>query len=125
MDAFTLQQLAKLYETRHSINAEQIKNIRQSLGVTQIIFAKLLNRGVASLKRYEGGTSLPDPALISILKLLKDDPSSIKKLYKQNKLAFDITEQKLLEERFEKLFPMHDLTETSIKMLQIVYKGEL
>jgi transcriptional regulator with XRE-family HTH domain len=107
---------------KHRINAEVIRNIRLSLGVTQTLFAKLLNRGIASLKRYEGGVSLPDSALISIFKLLVENPAYILQLYEQNKESFTENERQLLEAKFKELFPDQELSGTSKQLLKLMFR---
>ncbi|MFZ3589713.1 hypothetical protein ACOI1C_10620 [Bacillus sp. DJP31] len=40
--------------------ADQIKNIRNQYGLTQDLFAKIMNWGIATSKRYETKKSTPD-----------------------------------------------------------------
>jgi|TARA_R100001530_G_C4309481_1_gene152639 DNA-binding transcriptional regulator YiaG len=41
--------------------AQQIKDLRTSLGVSQDKFAEQLNVGVASVRRWESGSTIPLP----------------------------------------------------------------
>ena len=45
-----------------ALEPAKIKDLRLSLGLSQDRFAELLNVGVASIRRWEAGTSQPIPA---------------------------------------------------------------
>lgn len=121
LDSQTLKQLSKLYETKHSINPEMIKEIRHSYGFTQQIFAKILHWGIASVKRYETGASVPDATHINILKMLKHDSSTIQRFYDQAREGFSEDERNMIEGKFREIFTSDDLERTSFELIHLNY----
>ncbi|MHB1166989.1 MAG: type II TA system antitoxin MqsA family protein [Carboxydocellales bacterium] len=81
----TLEQLSQLYQSKHSFTCEDVKKIRKITGLTQSQFARVLNMGEATIKRYESGASLPDATQLGILKMLKNNPGFIVRFYEENK----------------------------------------
>ncbi|CAH0346442.1 type II TA system antitoxin MqsA family protein [Bacillus sp. CECT 9360] len=116
----TLQQLSKLYQSKHSFTVEDIKKIRKSTGLTQSQFAKVLNMGEATIKRYESGTSLPDGTQLGILKMLKSNPSLIIKFFEENKEGLSTAEQQLIEEKLKSL-ASDNLEKSSYEILRLLY----
>lgn len=84
----TLKTLSNLYQEKHNISPETIKAARKSTGLTQDLYAKALNMGIATVKRYEVGTSVPSKTQIGIIKMLIKDPLLINKFIEENKDNF-------------------------------------
>lgn len=84
----TLKELSSLYQKKHNISPEIIKEARKNTGLTQDLYAKALNMGIATVKRYEVGTSVPSKTQIGIIKMLINDPSLINKFIEENKDSF-------------------------------------
>lgn len=123
LDNKTLQKVAKLYEIKHSYNPDVLKDIRLSLNnISQVLFAKLLNMGSATVKRYETGAVSPNASLLGLYKMLKNDPKSIKKLFDQNKVNFTPDERRIVEEKLAP-FMENEITLTSHRVLEIAYKA--
>ena len=81
-----IQRVYDIYRKKHGIlSPEEIKNIRESYGLSQRAFAKLLGIGEASIARYETG-ALPEKSLSNMILLLKD-PRNMEKLLEKNKEA--------------------------------------
>jgi putative zinc finger/helix-turn-helix YgiT family protein len=116
----TLQQLSRLYESKHSINAEIIKKMRHDTGLTQSQFAKVLNMGQATIKRYESGASLPDATQLGILKMLMNNPNLIVHFYEQNKHRLTDEEQQAITEKLNDL-NTGNLEKSTYNVLQIIY----
>ncbi|CAH8718482.1 DUF4065 domain-containing protein [Paenibacillus thiaminolyticus] len=118
----TLKKLSQAYENKHSINAESIKELRQQFGLTQSLFSKILNMGIATIKRYESGSSSPSTTQIHVLKLLKNNPESILKFYEENKVRLTSEEQHAVEKKFTQLFSENELERMSSQLFEMIYK---
>jgi len=121
LDNKTLQTLKKMYETKFNYSPEKLKELRNSFDLPQTLFAKLLNIGIASVKRYETGVSAPDSAQISIYKMLKNDPQSIKQFYEQNKYKFTTEELKIIKEKLASYFEEEE-ENPAFHLLEITYQ---
>ncbi|EGD50153.1 helix-turn-helix domain protein [Thermoanaerobacter ethanolicus JW 200] len=81
-----IQRVYDIYRKKHGIlSPKEIKNIRESYGLSQRAFAKLLGIGEASIARYETG-ALPEKSLSNMIMLLKD-PKNMEKLLEKNEEA--------------------------------------
>ena len=56
---------------------EEIKDLRLSLGLTQVEAGELLGGGPRAFTKYEAGTVKPSASTIRLLQLLEADPSMI------------------------------------------------
>lgn len=56
---------------------EQIREIREGLGLTQEQAAMRIGGGKRSFQRYESGDILPSQAMSNLLRMLKEDPKKI------------------------------------------------
>lgn len=54
------------------MQADEIKNIRKSLGITQERFARLLNVSFTTINRWEKGRSKPSPLAVEKMELYKN-----------------------------------------------------
>jgi putative zinc finger/helix-turn-helix YgiT family protein len=72
-----------IYREKHGIlSSEEIKSIRESYGLSQRAFAKLIGIGEASIARYEKG-ALPEKSLSNMIMLLKD-PKNMERILEKN-----------------------------------------
>ena len=67
-----------LYRSRHHLlTADEIRALRERLGLTQAALAKLLRLGANTLSRWEAGRTVQTAALDVLLRLLRDVPGSL------------------------------------------------
>ena len=57
------------------LSADEIKNIRKKMNLSQMIFAKLLNVSLSSVKQWEQGVRNPNGSTMVLLELLQKDPT--------------------------------------------------
>ncbi len=55
----------------HELSASKIKKIRQIAGVSQAVFAKIINVSVAAIKQWERGERKPSVAALKLLNLVE------------------------------------------------------
>lgn len=122
LDNNTLKKLSELYQVKHSFNPGMLKAIRTTFDLSQALFAKLLNMGIASIKRYELGTSSPDSTQIGIYKLLRNNPKAIQQFFNQNKENFEPDELRVVEKKLAPFLSQDDFEETTEKLLELTYK---
>ena len=60
-------------------NAEQIKEVRLSLGMTQVTFAEVMGVSLKTVEAWEAGTNKPIGSARRFLSVLKADPSTLTK----------------------------------------------
>lgn len=116
----TLQQLSKLYQNKHSFTYEEIKALRKTTGLTQSQFAKILNMGEATIKRYESGASMPDGTQLGVLKMIKKNPGLILKFYEENKDNLSLQEQNIIGEKLQAIHSDH-VEKSIFELLQSLY----
>ena len=68
-------------QDRPSLSPDDIRTIREGLGLTQREAGVLLGGGPAAFAKYESGTARPSTAFANLLKLLKADPSTLNTLH--------------------------------------------
>ena len=59
---------------KREITAQEIKNIRKNIKVSQSVFAKLLNVSVSSIRQWEQGNRKPSGSTVILLELLQKNP---------------------------------------------------
>ncbi|ERM92503.1 XRE family transcriptional regulator [Caldanaerobacter subterraneus subsp. yonseiensis KB-1] len=97
-----IQRVYDIYRKKHGIpSPDEIRNIRESYGLSQRAFAKLLGIGEASIARYETG-ALPEKSLSNMIMLLKD-PKNMKKLLEKNEDVLSQREKARLLRRLEEM----------------------
>ena len=97
-----IQRVYDIYRKKHGIlSPEEIKGIRESYGLSQRAFAKLLGIGEASIARYETG-ALPEKSLSNMIMLLKD-PKNMEKLLEKNEDVLSQREKARLLRRLEEM----------------------
>ena len=57
------------------LSADEIKNIRKSMNISQMVFAKLLNVSLSSIRQWEQGVRKPSGSTMILLELLQKDPT--------------------------------------------------
>ena len=62
---------------KHEITPEEIRAIREGLGLTQVEAGELLGGGPRAFTKYEAGTVRPAAAVINLLRLLEADPAAL------------------------------------------------
>jgi putative zinc finger/helix-turn-helix YgiT family protein len=71
------------YREEHSLlSAEEIRSLRERLGLTQGAFAQLLRLGSNTISRWEAGRKVQTAALDGLLRLIRDLPDSLDHLRK-------------------------------------------
>ena len=60
--------------------ATEIKNIRNELGMTQVLFAGFMGVSTKTVEAWEAGRNMPDGPARRILSMLKTDPSLPQKM---------------------------------------------
>ena len=61
-------------------DAKEIKNVRTSLGMTQVTFAEVMGVSKKTVEAWEAGTNKPIGSARRFLSVLKADPSTLTKL---------------------------------------------
>jgi len=82
--SFTQKDLNKMgvYLKPISIEVTEIKNIRMQLGVSQTVFAKLLNVSTSAVRQWEQNIRKPSGSTMVLLELLKKEPKLLE--YRMN-----------------------------------------
>ena len=98
LDSKNLLMAQNLYRQRHKLlTARQIVDIREQYGLSQRSFAKLLDWGDKTIRRYEAG-AVQSKAHNSLLLFLQD-PQNMNQFLKQNEITLDEKQLKKLRER--------------------------
>ena len=61
----------------HEISPDEIRVIREGLGLSQLEAGKLLGGGPRAFTKYESGTVKPAASVVTLLRLLEVDPSAL------------------------------------------------
>jgi putative zinc finger/helix-turn-helix YgiT family protein len=70
-----------LYRTKYGLlAADEIKTLRQDLGLTQAELARLLRLGGNTISRWEAGRNVQSAVMDMLLRLIRDVPSSLEYL---------------------------------------------
>ena len=67
-------------EEKNLIAPEEIRAIRESLGLSQVQAGNLLGGGPRAFSKYESGTITPAASVVNLLRLLDADPAAIETL---------------------------------------------
>jgi len=66
------------YRARHGLlSPEEIRTLRERLGLTQASLARLLRLGANTMSRWEAGRNVQTAAMDVLLRLLRDVPGSL------------------------------------------------
>src|SRR6516162_3827658 len=60
------------------LGPQEIRHIREQLGLSQVEAGELLGGGPRAFTKYEGGTIKPAAAVINILRLLDSEPGALR-----------------------------------------------
>lgn len=102
LDSATLINAYNEYRRRHKLLLpEEIRRIREQYGLSQRSFAKLLNWGDKTIRRYENG-AVQDRAHNSLLLFLRE-PENMRTYLTENEIALDEKQISRLLETVEKL----------------------
>ncbi len=102
LDSATLINAYNEYRRRHKfLLPEEIRRIREQYGLSQRSFAKLLNWGDKTIRRYENG-AVQDRAHNSLLLFLRE-PENMRAYLTENEVALDEKQISRLLETVEKL----------------------
>lgn len=102
LDNGTLVKVYNEYRRKHKLLLpDEIKQIREQYGMSQRGFAKLLNWGDKTIRRYENG-SLQDKAHNSILIFLRE-PLNMKQYLLDNEVELSSSQKMKLESRIDSL----------------------
>lgn len=102
LDSATLINAYNEYRRRHKLLLpEEIRRIREQYGLSQRSFAKLLNWGDKTIRRYENG-AVQDRAHNSLLLFLRE-PENMRTYLTENEVALDEKQISRLLETVEKL----------------------
>ena len=102
LDSATLINAYNEYRRRHKLLLpEEIRKIREQYGLSQRSFAKLLNWGDKTIRRYENG-AVQDRAHNSLLLFLRE-PENMRTYLTENEVALDEKQIARLLETVEKL----------------------
>ena len=72
MDFATMREFDALcLSETHELSAAKIKKIRRCAGVSQAVFAKIINVSVAAIKQWERGERKPSGAALKLLNLVE------------------------------------------------------
>ena len=66
-----------MQKKKFEISPEEIRAIRENLGLTQVEAGELLGGGPRAFTKYEAGTVKPAASVINLLRLLEADPTAI------------------------------------------------
>jgi HTH-type transcriptional regulator / antitoxin MqsA len=80
--AFKLNQnAAAIYRKKHGLlAADEIRAIREQLGLTQAQLASLLRLGANTISRWESSRNVQSAAMDTVLRLIRDVPGSLEYL---------------------------------------------
>lgn len=118
----TLRKLSrKYYEIKHGMTIDDFKEIRWNYNLSQVLFAKVLNWGSSTVKRYEIGNSLPNKTHIPIYKMLKNNPENIINFYEENKESLNEKEIKKVEEALKKYLDINRTEKKVFDLLNDIY----
>lgn len=91
------------YRKKHGLlQPDEIREIREKYGLTQVAFARVLGLGDKTITRYENG-SIADMAQNNLI-LLMNHPSNFEKLLEKNKSKISPEDYKAACAALEKLF---------------------
>ena len=63
-----------------SLRAQDVVRLRERLGMSQSVFARMLNVSPKTLQSWEQGTRRPSQAALRLLQVLKTDPNTVFKV---------------------------------------------
>jgi DNA-binding transcriptional regulator YiaG len=67
-------------EPADQLSSDDIRRIREGLGLTQVEAGELLGGGPRAFTKYEGGSIKPSASIVKLLRLLESDPQALKTL---------------------------------------------
>lgn len=120
LDSEVLLRAYNEYRRRHKLLfPDEIRNIREQYGLSQRSFAKLLNWGDKTVRRYENG-SVQDRAHNSLLLFLRD-PENMKAYLLENEILLDERHKKKIYEAIERM-ELSRTAETEKKLRDLFFR---
>ena len=111
MDDKNLVKAFRIYREKHNLlQPEEIKNIREKYGLTQMAFAQILGLGDKTIARYEAG-SIQDAAPNTLISLSRY-PNVFKEMVETNKVRIPEAIYQSVSERLSEFEP------------KVIHKGE-
>lgn len=102
LDEGNIQRAYDVYRKKYGVlSPEEIRDVREQYGLSQRLFAKLLNIGEASIARYETG-ALPEKSLSNMIMLLRN-PRNMKILLEKNIDELSFKEKNKLIQKIDRL----------------------
>ena len=78
------QRALEIYRRKYGLlSAEEIRSIRERLGVTQSELARVLRLGRNTISRWEAGRNVQNASMDLLLRIIRDLPGSLEYLKKQ------------------------------------------
>ncbi len=122
LDNATLISVYNEYRKRHMLLLpDEIKKIREQYGLSQRSFAKLLNWGDKTIRRYENG-SIQDKAHNSLLLFLRE-PENMKTYLVENEILLDDKQKSKLLDKIEEL-QQDSKRKQSEKLVKVFFEKE-
>lgn len=81
-------------EANNLLLPEEIKEIREGLGLTQEEAAAKIGGGKHAFQRYESGDVVPSSSLSHLLRILKKDPSKLNEILNFSAIPFEYPKKK-------------------------------
>lgn len=123
LDNETLINAYNQYRKKHKLlMPEEIREIRETYGLSQRSFAKLLNWGDKTVHRYENG-SLQDKAHNSLLSLLRN-PYNMKEYLNTNEVGLEGNQVQKLKKRVEELLENQGSRLVGNQVVDILFQRE-
>jgi putative transcriptional regulator len=71
--------VSELAERPKPMSRKEVAQIRKSLGVSQVVFAKVINVSPNAVRSWEQGTRRPTAATLKLLTVAKEHPEALLK----------------------------------------------
>src|SRR5438128_6506548 len=71
--------VSELAERPKPMSGKQVAQIRKSLGVSQVVFAKVINVSPNAVRSWEQGTRRPTAATLKLLTVAREHPEALLK----------------------------------------------
>lgn len=102
LDEETLQKAYGMYRKKHRLlQPSEIRALREQYGLSQRGFARILNWGDKTIRRYENG-AIQDKAHNSLLLLIKD-PANMRKYLEENEIDITSRQKERLLDRVNEI----------------------
>jgi len=77
------QQALEIYRRKYGLlSADEIRSLRERVGLTQVMMARLLRLGGNTISRWEAGRNVQTGAMDILLRMIRDVPGALEYLRK-------------------------------------------